>query len=146
MATRKFEKALISCLSWAIFLYLLIRNWDALKSVWWWNLWETTKISGIGEFLKQNTGDVFFFGLCTSIIIPLLWRFFGRTGNKVSEHQCFKSSDIAKEIEYNIEGQPTLGHLTKELNMDVTLDPALSSMPCNIYHPQYKDHHSKEHD
>ncbi|HOI17761.1 MAG TPA: hypothetical protein PK036_15605, partial [Geobacteraceae bacterium] len=71
MAKRKLAKTLVFSLTWAIFLSLLTTNWDALKQARWRYLFETSKDSGIGEFLKQNAGDIFFFGLCA--LFMLIW-------------------------------------------------------------------------
>ncbi|MDD3294939.1 MAG: hypothetical protein PHG20_09675 [Geobacteraceae bacterium] len=131
MATRKFKKALISCLAWVIFLYLLISNWDALKSVWWWNLWETTKISGIGKCLKQNTGDIFFFGLCALFLLLWLAYSYGKIrrgkGEVIPEDQnSIESAEQTAAI--------GLDEAKFNNNVDIIINPAYRTMSCNIYH------------
>jgi hypothetical protein len=63
MARRKLAKTLVFSLLWAIFLSLLITNWDALKSVRWQDLGETLKISSIVDIIKWNVGYFLMFSL-----------------------------------------------------------------------------------
>jgi hypothetical protein len=142
MATRKFAKTLVFSLASAIFLSLLITNWDALKSVRWRDLFETSKNSGIGEFLKQNAGDIFFFGLCVSFIFLLLWNYID-VNVRTLRRRVGMPSIINGEDALEITDQSG-GRLVNELDIDISIDPGLSSMPSNVYHRWHADHQPKK--
>jgi hypothetical protein len=148
MARRKFAKTLVFSLAWAIFLSFLITNWDALKSVQWRDLWETVKLSGISEFLKQNVGDIFFFGLCASFMILLLSVFTGKKGwhgIKESKRDTGISSLITGEDDREIT-DPAGRIIVRGPEIDISIDPGLTSMPSNVYHRWYADHQPKRDD
>ncbi|MHC1698878.1 MAG: hypothetical protein AB9919_12625 [Geobacteraceae bacterium] len=72
MARRKLAKTLVFSLLWAIFLSLLITNWDALKSMQWRDNWASIKISGIGELLHRSDGYIFIFSLIILFLLVCL--------------------------------------------------------------------------
>ena len=74
MARRKLAKTLVFSFLWAIFLSLLITNWDTLKSVRWQDLWETFKVSGIVDLIKWNAGYFLMFSLYNPIHVALYFR------------------------------------------------------------------------
>ncbi len=117
MATRKFKKALISCLAWAIFLYLLISNWDALKSVQWSDFRETIKISGISAFLIRNAGYIFLFGLI--ILFPIV---------------CFRHNRKAQTRKPQTNNEEWQEHDEFQQAVNRDCDPSYSSLGGNIHH------------
>lgn len=110
MANRNFVKIIVLSLVWAIFLSLLITNWDALKSVRWQDLGETFKISGIGDLIKWNAG----YFLLLSLFVLFTFLFF-RNGRK---HRLLKRKSFCDEWQKTAEYH----------------DPAYSSQPGNIHY------------
>lgn len=143
MATKKFAKTLVFSLAWAIFLSLLITNWDALKSVWWRDLFETSKIIRIGEFLKQNAGDIFFFGLCALFL--LLWLGYSYGKNHRGKGEVIPEGRNSIE---SAEQTAAVGVDEAKLNnnVDIIINPAYRSMSCNIYHRWDEDRGPKKTD
>lgn len=142
MAKRKLAMTLVFNLASATFLSLLITNWAALKSSQWRDLWEIIKISGISKFLKQNADDVFFFGLCVSFIFLLLWNYIDVNG-QTPRRRVGMPSIINGEDALDITVQSG-GRIVKDLDIDISIDPGLTSMPTNVYHRWHADHQPKK--
>lgn len=117
MAKSKIAKTLLFSLTWAIFLSLLITNWDALKSVRWRDLWETIKISGIGELLLRDAGYIFFFSLIILFLMVCL--------------RHTRKAQIGEAQPYEKEWP---GHDEFQQAVDRDCDPTYSSLGGNIHH------------
>lgn len=148
MARRKLAKTLIFSLLWAIFLSHLITNWNALKSAGWQDFTDAVTSTGITQFLKQNSDDLFFFGLCATFMILLLSIFSGKKDwlrKRDSKRDVGISSLITGVDEREIT-DPAGRIIVRGPEIDISIDPGLTSMPSNVYHRWYADHQPKRDD
>lgn len=143
MARKKIIKTLIYSLIFSILFSVFLVYLGNLKAEHLHVFWDSNKLKGICVFLIQNAGDIFWIGLCISTIILILKRFYGNFRYDLLIRQDNSLMSITEDLEYDIEEKRTLFKLSKELNMDVTSDPSMGAMPCNIYHSQYQYHHKK---
>jgi hypothetical protein len=134
MARKKIIKTLIYSLIFSILFSVFLVYLGNLKA---------EHLHVFWDFLIQNAGDIFWIGLCISTIILILKRIYGNFRYDLLIRQDNSLMSITEDLEYDIEEKRTLFKLSKELNMDVTSDPSMGSMPCNIYHSQYQNHHKK---
>ena len=143
MEKRKIAKTLICSFVWVIFLSLLISNWDALKSVLWRDFFETSKFRVIDDFLTQNSGDIFFFGLCALFL--LLWLAYSYGKNHLGNGEVIPEDQNSIE---SAEQTAAVGVAEAKLhnNVDIIINPAYRSMTCNIYHRWDKDRGPKKAD
>lgn len=148
MAKSNFVKIIVFSLVWATFLSLLITNWNALKSARWQDFTDAVTSTGITQFLKQNSDDLFFFGLCATCMILLLSIFSDkkdwlrkRDSKRDVNFSSLKTGADEREIT-----DPAGRIIVRGPEIDISIDPGLTSMPSNVYHRWYADHQPKRDD
>jgi len=148
MAKRNSVKIIVFILGWVIFLILLITNWNGLSSAWWQDITDAVKSTGITQFLKQNTDDLFFFGLCASFMILVLSIFSGKKGwyRKRDSKRDVDSSSLITGVDDREITDPAGRIIVRGPEIDISIDPGLTSMSSNVYHRWYADHQPKRDD
>ncbi|MRR06720.1 MAG: hypothetical protein EG828_07220 [Deltaproteobacteria bacterium] len=138
MARKKFVKAVSLFVAWAIFLSLVITDWNDLSSVQWQGVRDTVNAIGLTEFLWENADDIFFFGLCA--LFMLLW--LANSLRKVPRGNIpenLNATELMKQTGVNGGDEVELGN-----NVDIIINPAYRSMSCNIHHRWHEDRISKK--
>jgi hypothetical protein len=127
MESRKFSKAIVFSLVWTAFLFLLITNWEALKSLQLRDTWETIKFSGIWDSLPRNAGFVFLFCLVILVMAIILRHNrnvqIGKTQLESEKCQKHEGGNIYEEV------------------VKTGYDPAYSLLEGNIHHGELSGNH-----
>ncbi len=148
MTRKKFVKAVSLVVAWAVFLSLVITNWNDLSSAGWQYLGATVKSIGITEFLKKNADDIFFYVLCASFMILLLSVFTGKK-DWLRKRGFKRDEGISSLITGGDDREitdPAGRIIVRGPEIDISIDPGLTSMPSNVYHRWFEDHQPKKDD
>jgi len=84
MTRKKFVKAVSLVVAWAVFLSLVITNWNDVTSVRWQDLRESIKLSGIVDIIQWHAG--YFLLLSLSILFIALYVRHIRKRQFISNH------------------------------------------------------------
>lgn len=146
MARGRVVKAIILGFAWSMFISVLFVILNKLKSVYRFDLWEGINLSNNSEILTMYAGDIFFVGLCFFFIIVVLRKIVcGAERNLVKKPKrkvCIPSNINGEDVFDIIDSRGE--RLRKEFEIDISIDPGLTSLPFNVYHRYYQDRHPKK--
>lgn len=148
MTLKKLVKVVSLIVAWGIFLSLAITNWSELSSARPAGFADGAKSIGITEILGLYADDIFFFGLCVSFLILLLSVFTGKKGwlRKMDYKRDVGTSSLMTGGNDQVITDPAGRIIVRGPEIDISIDPGLTSMSSNVYHRWYADHQPKRED